>query len=400
MKRATVVGLGLVLELVGAGVMVGQEGHRDQYEAGLSALSEQRWDDARTNFEAAIRAKPKGTTAFRDYLPHYYLGVAWRELGSCRRALEIWAAAERDGAILKSPLDQDRRRGMVACKERLARLDKADATLRQALGQLSAAIVSVRGRREAVQLADADVVLAEAGVDLQALEAAVRELEANRVRALADEQVERLEGWVATVERHVVKLRGVPALLLAAEERVVASVGSAQGALRKEIERAKRALADQRLQAAAPAKAASLRQEISRAEVVAATTDQVAMASAADALSRSVRAFSGGGGPPPAALLAVIEAFLAGEDEVAAVALAGFSPRTPQESAHACLLEAALSYRRALGAVGPGSSAAEDLARVRELAGSCGWKAAGLSLSEKVFPAGFRALMLGEPASP
>jgi cytochrome c-type biogenesis protein CcmH/NrfG len=51
------------------------------------------------------------------YIPNYYLGQAYRELGRCDEALRAWAQSEKQGVIQKISSEHKRLlQGRTACQ--------------------------------------------------------------------------------------------------------------------------------------------------------------------------------------------------------------------------------------------------------------------------------------------
>jgi tetratricopeptide (TPR) repeat protein len=80
--------------------------YRSSYETGIKAMDQKDWPAAVRAFQAALREKPgEGGQVliygmrYRAYLPHYYLGVAYSNLGNCEAALAEWKESESQGAI-------------------------------------------------------------------------------------------------------------------------------------------------------------------------------------------------------------------------------------------------------------------------------------------------------------
>ena len=79
----------------------------------MEAKNRRRWSEAAQLFEEAIRQNPidtgenisiSGAGNFEPYAPNYYLGLAYKNLGDCSRALEAWKRSESEGAIRKTNL--------------------------------------------------------------------------------------------------------------------------------------------------------------------------------------------------------------------------------------------------------------------------------------------------------
>jgi tetratricopeptide (TPR) repeat protein len=84
--------------------------YKETYKKGINAKNLKRWDEAVGFFQTARQQKATDTgeriniSGFGNnepYVPKYYLGLAFKNLGKCDEALRAWEASERDGAIQK-----------------------------------------------------------------------------------------------------------------------------------------------------------------------------------------------------------------------------------------------------------------------------------------------------------
>ena len=81
--------------------------YKDSYRAGIVAIDEKRWEDAKAHMRAAIHEQPRESrqrikvygNLWIPYLPYYFLGLARNQTGDCSGALETWEISERQGAI-------------------------------------------------------------------------------------------------------------------------------------------------------------------------------------------------------------------------------------------------------------------------------------------------------------
>jgi tetratricopeptide (TPR) repeat protein len=80
--------------------------YRSSYAKGITAMDRQEWNDAIRWFREAAQENPKEGgrvliygLRYREYLPHYYLGVALFRSKNCEAALEAWARSEEQGLV-------------------------------------------------------------------------------------------------------------------------------------------------------------------------------------------------------------------------------------------------------------------------------------------------------------
>ena len=80
--------------------------YEDSFARGIAAMDQRNWNEAVRRLSAAIQENPKEGgrvllygQRYRTYLPHYYLGVAYQNLGNCEAAQREWAESERQGMI-------------------------------------------------------------------------------------------------------------------------------------------------------------------------------------------------------------------------------------------------------------------------------------------------------------
>jgi hypothetical protein len=92
------------------------------YEQGIAWARRARWGDVAGAMLSAIaaaqteKAEMRGTgMKIYPYLPHYYLGLAYFELGRCEEALREWAVSERQGVIQGQPEMARLLAGRTAC---------------------------------------------------------------------------------------------------------------------------------------------------------------------------------------------------------------------------------------------------------------------------------------------
>jgi hypothetical protein len=82
--------------------------YRDTFRMAINAKNRRQWADARVLLEQAIKQNPvesseripiSGSSYFEPYVPHYFLGIALKNLGDCPAAVRAWAVSERQAAV-------------------------------------------------------------------------------------------------------------------------------------------------------------------------------------------------------------------------------------------------------------------------------------------------------------
>jgi hypothetical protein len=88
---------------------------RETYRQAMASVDDQHWQDAATLLRTAIaqhgsdtgeKINLSGFGNVAPYIPHYYLGLALKNLGNCPAAVEEFNRSEKDGAIQKTKLFQ------------------------------------------------------------------------------------------------------------------------------------------------------------------------------------------------------------------------------------------------------------------------------------------------------
>jgi hypothetical protein len=107
-----------------AGSKVPPGDFRETYRQAMAAVDGQHWQDAATLLRTAIaqhgsdtgeRINLSGFGNVAPYIPHYYLGLALKNLGNCQAAVEEFNRSEKDGAIRKTRLFQSLVDARKAC---------------------------------------------------------------------------------------------------------------------------------------------------------------------------------------------------------------------------------------------------------------------------------------------
>lgn len=124
---------------------------RDHFKLAMDAVEQRSWAEAELQLRRAVALDPLADkrTFAKDYLPHYWLGVALQEQGKCRAALQSWDEARSQGEAPDSrdALDMPRRRKV--CEEAVDKIEAAVGEAQNAIGQAR------RADRALARLADA-----------------------------------------------------------------------------------------------------------------------------------------------------------------------------------------------------------------------------------------------------
>ena len=186
------------------------------YKLGLQATESQQWNQAAEMMQKAILNQPKAKVRvkksmfFRRYLPHFYLGKALYESGSCDRALVAWKESESQGIVTRFPEYQQLQEGRIGCSQmvdlqfaldealRLVEIAESAATLaRRRLSELSNSNVTVQellGRQS-----EAEASLGRARVRLDAPDIVLGEVEEAAASAsMAREEFEAIQRLAET----------------------------------------------------------------------------------------------------------------------------------------------------------------------------------------------------------
>jgi hypothetical protein len=155
--------------------------YKDAFRKGIEALDRKRWEGVvRFMREAASENPAEGERIkiyglrFETYLPHFYLGAAYLNLGNCEMAVKEFEISRAQGAIRTHARYAELQDGLKSCEGPVARATPtpspapaalptprgADATLTRALQEAEAAVAqadaglaSLSGPREDALLA-------------------------------------------------------------------------------------------------------------------------------------------------------------------------------------------------------------------------------------------------------
>jgi hypothetical protein len=179
-------------------------------------------------------------------------------------------------------------------------------------------------------------------------------------------------------------LEAVPRLIAEREAAARSSeqAANAAAALRHEIGNGRRALAE----APPGAEADRLRAQLATADAALRRAQPAELLRITDELRRLRNRLPRTPSQPSPELARAVERFLAGDGSGTLAALAEHKPATPLESAHNCLLRAAVLF----------DGGARDQAQ--EALASCPWQRERLILSDRFFSPAFVALAAATPA--
>lgn len=338
---------------LGAGAL--RADYKDLYKDGVEAAKRGEWAAVEQRMRGAIGERPQegvrlAALFFRNYLPHYYLGLARFEQGDCRSALESWETSSSQGAIQKAAEEwanlQSKRK---TCQNRMAEVETA---AREARGLLA-------GARD---LATRVAGLARAGELAATWSAGPEPTLATRQRRLADElqaAETRLARGGETLSVGDVREAGILANQTAAglqtllsdatvrRDEVRTALAARRGALQVAAADARRAL--QAVARLTP-QPASVTQARSGLETLLRQIDslpELPDAAEMETLDQQVRAATARirrlAEPPPESLLAVVDAYLAGNYRGVLEGLDAV-PRDARSRPQICLLRAAASF--------------------------------------------------------
>lgn len=100
---------------------------RDEFKGAMERVEAGDWAGAEARLRAAVRLDPAEDkrTFLKDYLPHYWLGVALQEQGDYRGAMASFEESSRQGVAASSNDAGDLGSRMARCRNALAQLDQA-----------------------------------------------------------------------------------------------------------------------------------------------------------------------------------------------------------------------------------------------------------------------------------
>jgi len=98
--------------------------YKETYRKAIEAKNQKRWQQAVDLFETALKQNGTESTEkiniagfgnVEPYVPHYYLGVALKNLNNCPAALVQWEESRKGGAIQKTNLFKSLQENVVSC---------------------------------------------------------------------------------------------------------------------------------------------------------------------------------------------------------------------------------------------------------------------------------------------
>jgi hypothetical protein len=329
--------------------------YKDQYKDGVEAAKRGDWVAVERHMRSAIGERPQegvrlAALFFRNYLPHYYLGLARFEQGDCRSALESWETSANQGAIQKSAEEwsnlQSKRK---TCQNRMAEVETAAREARALLA----------GARD---LAGRVAALARAPELNAAWNAGSEPTLGGRQRRLDDElraAEARLERGSTTLSVGEVREAGIAANQTAAafqsllsdatrrRDEVRSALAARRGALQVAAGDARRAVTALGRITPAPASVTQARAAIETLLRQVDSLPELPDPAEMDKLEEQLRAATGRARrlaePPPEALIGVVDAYLTGNYRGVLEGLETV-PRDPRSRPLLCLLRAAASF--------------------------------------------------------
>lgn len=99
--------------------------YKDSFRKGVDASNRRRWTEARDMLALAVQQNGQDTGEritisgfgnYEPYLPHYFLGVALKNLGDCAGAVRAWNTSEQQEAVKKTHLYKPLQQQRAACQ--------------------------------------------------------------------------------------------------------------------------------------------------------------------------------------------------------------------------------------------------------------------------------------------
>lgn len=349
--RRTLVLAALLLAPTGA-----RGDYKDEYKAGVEAAKRGDWPTVERRMRSAIAERPQeakslGALFFRDYLPHYYLGLARFEQGDCRAALESWETSTSQGVIRRVTEEwadlQGKRR---TCENRLAEVETAARDAQAAIAEARDLLTRAIGLARSPELAPVWATGAE-----PTLASRQRRLseQLETAEAKLTEGSERLSVGEVREATNEARTTGAALQTLLSDgarrrDEVRAAIATRRGAVDVAAAEARRAVAAVARLSPIPG---TVNQAKAAVEVLlreVATLPELADLARLDTLDQELRTATARlrrlAEPPPQGLVDAIEAYLAGDYRGALTALDANPQRDNRGRAQACLLRAAANY--------------------------------------------------------
>jgi hypothetical protein len=96
---------------------------RSRYRDAINMFDRQSWQEAAVGFAAAAQQQGDSSETIAigsrrvPYLPNFYLGMAYRQLGQCNQAIQAWDRSQKSGTIKPgSREDKAMQDGRAACQ--------------------------------------------------------------------------------------------------------------------------------------------------------------------------------------------------------------------------------------------------------------------------------------------
>lgn len=399
---------------------------RDLFKEAMDGVEAKNWTQVESKLRQAIELDPAADkrTFVKDYLPHYWLGVALQEQGDCRGASAAW--------------DESERQGVASGSSDAADLSRRRASCRQALEQLAQAVSQARDAAAGAREADQTLARMSGSAELaahwapyenrrQAARQKLAEAERSIERGDEAQDVDRVREAADTASQVTSQLLTIAADARAKAGQVGAASTRAQGDIEEAESSASSALrAVQALEPLPPelaAQAEEVRTLLAEIEDVRRRDDPRRMRDHSRQVAAAIRQLKNMAAPPPTWLTTAAQSFL-DQDYVSALSvvevrlgrdpqpgaerspgdLGGLAadelpPLEDRERFHALLLAAA-SRHQLWVATGKEDAGARrqleaDLAAAAELEAAAGRSEGGISLgraSQRFFSPDLRQL--------
>ncbi|MDA8017892.1 MAG: hypothetical protein MPN21_10635 [Thermoanaerobaculia bacterium] len=346
---------------------------RDAFKEAMDRVEEGDWSGVEEKLREAIRLDPAEDkrTFVKDYLPHYWLGVALQEQGDCRAAMTSFEESESQGVAPDSNDAPDLNERMARCRDALDQLEQALQEAQDAAEQAREADASLARMSGSPELA---AHWAPFENRRQAALAKLAEAEQLMVRGSSDQQLDPIREAADSASQVTSQLLTIAADARAKAGQVSAASDRAQGDLDEAEAQASAALrAVQALEPLPPElalQAQGLRDLLEEIGTVESSGNSRRMRDLSRQIAESVRQLKNMATPPPTWLTQAAQSFL---DQEYAAALAEVEARLgrtagrpaerlePRERFHALLLAAAARHQLWVSAGRTGDAAFDQL---------------------------------------
>lgn len=332
-----------------------QADYKDAYKDGLEAAKQRNWSSVEAKMKGAIAERPQeairlAALFFKNYLPHYYLGLARFELGDCRGALESWETSSSQGAVQKATEEwstlQSKRK---TCQLRLAEVEQAAREAEKAVATAKDLLARVAAIARSPELA-ASWAAGETSLASRQ-RAAADEVKQAEVRTQSgSEKLSLGEVREATnLANHAIgELQQILSAAARGRDEVRSVVAARKGALEVKVADAKRALDATAKISPQPAsigpQRAAIETLLRQAASLSDLPDLAEVDALTDQIDKAVAKLRRLGEPPPALLADAVESYLTGDYRGVLAQLESATLRDNRSKGQACLLRAAAGY--------------------------------------------------------